>query len=67
MIPSLPLTAVMFLATLAAARGISVQGPEDERYFPWPYGLGFTLILVLLLYRAVLGGEGAALDPRLWG
>jgi hypothetical protein len=66
-IRSLPLTAVMFLATLAAAPGTTtVQGPEDERITPWPYGLGVTLIVILVFYLTVLAG-GISLDPRLWG
>lgn len=66
-IGSLPLTAVMFLATLAAAPGTTtVQGPEDRRTTPWPYGLGITLIVILLFYLTVLQG-GVSLDPRLWG
>lgn len=66
-IRSLPLTAVMFLATLAAAPGTTtVQGPEDERVTPWPYGLGVTLIVILVFYLTVLAG-GISLDPRLWG
>ncbi|MCH7582137.1 MAG: hypothetical protein IIC72_05825 [Acidobacteria bacterium] len=66
-IRSLPLTAVMFLATLAAAPGTTtVQGPEDERTTTWPYGLGITLIVILLFYLTVLQG-GVSLDPRLWG
>ncbi|MFV1961023.1 MAG: hypothetical protein ACC658_04235 [Acidimicrobiia bacterium] len=66
-IRSLPLTAVMFLATLAAAPGTTtVQGPEDERTTLWPYGLGITLIVILLFYLTVLQG-GVSLDPRMWG
>jgi hypothetical protein len=66
-IASLWLTAVMFLATLAAAPGTTtVQGPEDERTTSWPYGLGITLIVILIFYLAVLQG-GVSLDPRLWG
>lgn len=66
-IRSLPLTAVMFLATLAAAPGTTtVQGPEDERTTPWPWGLGITLVVILVFYLTVLQG-GVSLDPRLWG
>ncbi|MEE8406032.1 MAG: hypothetical protein V3S32_02655, partial [Acidimicrobiia bacterium] len=66
-IRSLPLTAVIFLATLAAAPGTTtVQGPEDERITPWPYGLGVTLVVILVFYLTVLAG-GISLDPRLWG
>lgn len=63
----LPFTAVMFLATLAAAPGTTtVQGPEDERITPWPWGLGVTNIVILVFYLGVLQG-GVSLDPRLWG
>jgi hypothetical protein len=66
-IQSLPLTAVIFLATLAAAPGTTtVQGPEDERITPWPWGLAATLIVILVFYLGVLQG-GVNLDPRLWG
>ncbi len=66
-IQSLPLTAVIFLATLAAAPGTTtVQGPEDERITPWPWGLAATLIVMLVFYLGVLQG-GVSLDPRLWG
>lgn len=66
-ITSLPLTAVMFLATLAAAPGTTtVQGPEDERITPWPWGLGLTLVVILVFFLGVLQG-GVNLDPRLWG
>ncbi|MEA1903746.1 MAG: hypothetical protein U9N56_09495, partial [Actinomycetota bacterium] len=66
-IPSLPLTAVMFLATLAAAPGTTTaKGPDDERKAPWPWGLGATLIVMLIVSLAVLEG-GVSIDPRLWG
>jgi hypothetical protein len=66
-ISALPLTAVMFLATLAAAPGTTtVQGPDDERRTPWPYGLAITLVVILVVYQAVLQG-GVSLDPRQWG
>jgi hypothetical protein len=66
-VSALPLTAVMFLATLAAAPGTTtVQGPDDERSTPWPYGLAITLIVILVFYQAVLQG-GVSLDPRQWG
>lgn len=66
-ISALPLTAVMFLATLAAAPGTTtVQGPDDERSTPWPYGLAITLVVILVFYQAVLQG-GVSLDPRQWG
>ncbi|MGB7859569.1 MAG: hypothetical protein WBM90_03650, partial [Acidimicrobiia bacterium] len=66
-IRSLPLTALMYLATLAAAPGTTtVQGPEDERTTPWPWGLAATLVVILVFYLGVLQG-GVNLDPRLWG
>lgn len=76
-IPTLPLTAVMFLATLAAAPGTTtVQGPDDERATEIPWGLAVTLIVILIFYLAVLSGDcpasgacdgGVTLDPRRWG
>lgn len=66
-ISSLPLVAVIFLATLAAAPGTTtVVGPEDERSTPWPWGLGATLIVLLVFYLAVVQG-GISVDPRQWG
>ena len=67
-IRSLPLTAVMFLATLVAARGTTtVRGPEDWRKTaPWPWDLAVTLIVLLVFYLVVLQG-GVSLDPRQWG
>ncbi len=66
-IQSLPLTAVMFLATLAAAPGTTtVQGPEDERDILWPWGLAVTMVAVLVFFLGVLQGA-VNLDPRLWG
>lgn len=66
-IPSLPLIAVMFLVTLAAAPGTTtVQGPEEERVTPWPYGLAGFLVVTLLFHLLVLRG-GVSVDPRLWG
>lgn len=66
-ISGLPLTAIMFLATLAAAPGTtSVHGPEDERTTPLPIGLMVTLIVVLLFNLVVLRG-GVSIDPRQWG
>lgn len=66
-IPTLPLTAVMFLATMAAAPGTTtVQGPETERVTPWPWGLAASLVVILLFYLGVLEG-GVAVDPRQWG
>lgn len=66
-LPSLPLVAVIFLATLAAAPGTTtVVGPEDEQVTEWPWGLlGFMLVL-LVVYLAILQG-GVSMDPRLWG
>jgi hypothetical protein len=66
-IPGLPLTAVMFLATLAAAPGTTtVTGPEDERVTPWPIGLAVFMAVVLVFFLAVLQG-GVSVDPRQWG
>ncbi len=66
-IPTLPLTAVMFLATLAAAPGTTtVHGPDEERRASYPWGLAGTLLVILVFYLAVLEG-GVAMDPRLWG
>lgn len=66
-IPTLPLTAVIFLATLAAAPGTTtVHGPEEERTTEKPWGLAIFLVVILLFYLAVLQG-GISLDPRLWG
>ena len=66
-IPALPLTAVMFLATLVAAPGsTAARGPEDHRDMPWPWGLGGTLLLLLLFDLFVLRG-GVSVDPTQWG
>jgi len=66
-LPGLPLAAVIFLATLAAAPGTSsVTGPEDERRVTWPWGLIVFMILLLIFYLVVLQG-GISVDPRLWG
>lgn len=66
-IPSLPLIAVMFLVTLAAAPGTTtVQGPEDERVTPWPFGLAAFLVVTMLFHLLVLRG-GVPVDPRVWG
>jgi GNAT superfamily N-acetyltransferase len=66
-LPALPLVAVMFLATLAAAPGTTtVIGPEDERFMPWPWGLLAFLLVLLLFYLLVLQG-GVSVDPRQWG
>lgn len=63
----LPLVAVMFLATLAAAPGTTtVTGPEDEQTMPWPWGLIAFLLVLLVFSLGVLQG-GVSLDPRLWG
>jgi hypothetical protein len=61
------LTAVIFLATLAAAHGTTtVYGPEEQRETPWPWGLGATLVVVLLFEQLVLRG-GVSVNPALWG
>lgn len=66
-LPGLPLTAVMFLATLAAAPGTTtVVGPEDARTTTWPWGLIVFDLVLLIFFLAVLQG-GVSLDPRLWG
>jgi len=66
-LPSLPLAAVMFLATLAAAPGTTtVIGPEDERVTPWPWGLLVFLLVLLIFFLVVLQG-GVSIDPRQWG
>lgn len=66
-IRSLPLTWLMFLATLAAAPGTSsVQGPEDHRLTPWPWGLLATLLGLLVIHLVILQG-GMEIDPRRWG
>lgn len=63
----LPLTAMIFLATLAAAPGTTtVHGPDYERETGWPWGLAATLIVILVLHLGVLQG-GVSVDPRLWG
>ena len=66
-IPALPLTAVIFLATVAAAPGTTtVYGPEDQRETPWPIGLALTLVVILLFDLLVLRG-GISVDPTRWG
>ncbi len=66
-IPALPLTALMFLATLAAAPGTTtVQGPEDQRETPMPWGLGATLAVIMLLEILIFRG-GVSVNPILWG
>lgn len=66
-LPGLPLVAVMFLFTLAAAPGTNnVIGPEDEYQMPWPWGLAAFLLVLLVFFLAVLEG-GVSFDPRQWG
>lgn len=66
-LPGLPLVALMFLATLAAAPGTTtVLGPEDERVTPWPWGLAVFLVVLLVVFLGVLQG-GVSIDPRTWG
>ena len=66
-IPALPLSAAVFLATVAAAPGTTtVQGPEDPQATPWPWGLAGTLFVMLLFEIFVLRG-GVSVDPTLWG
>lgn len=66
-LPGLPLVAVMFLATLAAAPGTTtVIGPEDERTTAWPWGLITFLLVALVFFLTVLQG-GVSVDPRQWG
>jgi GNAT superfamily N-acetyltransferase len=63
----LPLTAAIFLATLAAAPGTTtVIGPEDERETPWPWGLAAFMLFLLVFFLGVLQG-GVSMDPRAWG
>jgi hypothetical protein len=66
-IPALPLTAAIFLATVAAAPGTTtVYGPDDHRETGWPWGLGTTLIVILLVELLVIRG-GVSVDPTRWG
>lgn len=66
-IPSLPLIAVMFLVTLAAAPGTTtVHGPDEEQPTSWPFGLAAFLVVTLLFHLLILRG-GVSVDPRLWG
>jgi hypothetical protein len=66
-VPALPLTAVMFLLTLAAAPGTkSVAGPDDPQTFPWPFGMAGTLIVVLVAF-VVLLQNGVSINPTQWG
>lgn len=66
-IRSLPFTAAIFLATVAAAPGTtSVTGPEDHRRIEWPWGLLATLAVLLLIHLVILQG-GVEVDPRRWG
>jgi hypothetical protein len=66
-IPSLPLTAVAFLFTVAAAPGTTtVHGPDEPQVTPWSWGLGGTLFVMLLFEIFVLRG-GVSIDPTQWG
>ena len=66
-LPGLPLVAVMFLATLAAAPGTTtVVGPEDEQEMGWPWGL-ISFLLVLLAFSLGVMRGGVSIDPRQWG
>jgi hypothetical protein len=66
-IPALPLSAAIFLATLAAAPGTTtVQGPDEFRETPMPWGLGATLLVILLFEIFVLRG-GVSVNPVQWG
>lgn len=66
-LPGLPLVAVMFLATLAAAPGTTtVIGPEEEREMGWPWGL-IAFLLVLLVFSLGVMQGGVSIDPRQWG
>lgn len=66
-IPALPLSALMFLATVAAAPGTTtVIGPDEMRETPMPWGLVGTLVVILFFYIFVLRG-GVQIDPRQWG
>ncbi len=66
-IPALPLSAVIFLATVAAAPGTTtVHGPDELRETPAPWGLGGTLLVILLFEIFVLRG-GVSVNPAQWG
>lgn len=66
-LPGLPIAALMFLVTLAAAPGTTtVIGPEEPRTTPWPWGLIVFLLVVLIFFLGVLQG-GVSVDPRAWG
>ena len=66
-ISSSPFTAVIFLITLAAMPSIkTVQGPEEMRETPWPWGLLGTLVVILLFELLVLQG-GVSVNPLQWG
>jgi hypothetical protein len=66
-IPALPLIAVIFVATVAAAPGTTtVFGPEDQRETPWPWGLVGSLVVMLLFAQIILRG-GTSIDPTRWG
>jgi len=63
----LPLTSVIFVATVVAAPGTSsVYGPEDHRVTPWPWSLLAMLIGLLVIHLLILQG-GMEVDPRRWG
>lgn len=66
-IPALPLTALMFLATIAAAPGTTtVQGPQDTRETQMPWGVAATLVVILLICLLILR-DGIQVDPTQWG
>jgi hypothetical protein len=66
-IPTLPLAALMFFVTLAAAPGTTtVTGPEDEVHTPWPVGFAGFMAVALSFHILVLRG-GVDVDPRMWG
>lgn len=66
-IRSLPLTSLIFLATLAAAPGTkSVFGPDEHQFTPWPWALLATLLGLLVIHLVILQG-GMEIDPRRWG
>lgn len=66
-LPGLPLVAVMFVATLAAAPGTTaVVGPEDEQRMSMPWGLAAFLLVLLIISQGIFRG-GVSMDPREWG
>jgi hypothetical protein len=66
-IPTLPLTPIMFLATLAAIPGTTtVQGPDELRVTPFPWALIAFMAVLLVLDLWIFRG-GFHVDPRLWG